>query len=159
MADFSKNKGFDYSKYLKPLSIISPLLGTLFGKDLPNAPNPADFGLNPENIGRFYELKRSLGRAGLYANAGATKRSVNASLPSNLRNSTIPASFAATIGSQTDKAVTALDSELATQEQQSLAQAYQAFLQQYQADFQNAQADRSALNDPLELISLLAFTL
>lgn len=158
MADLNK-AGFDYSKYLKPLSLLSPILGTLFGKDLPEAPDPASFGLNPENIGKFYDLKRSLGRAGLYANAGATKRAVNASLPSNLRNSTIPAGFAANIGAQTDKAVAQLDSDLATSEQQTLAQAYQAFLSKYQADFQNAQANRSALNDPLELISLFALTL
>jgi hypothetical protein len=147
----NKNK-FNIPDYLFALG---PLAGLLFQQDVPEAPNLSDAGIDPKKIRSFFDLKRSVSRAGVQRQGATAARTAATSLPSALRQSTVPASVSAGIQTKIADQLAQLDAQLAGEELQASFQVYDAMLKQFQAQMAESQAKGGPFGDAFEILSFL----
>jgi hypothetical protein len=152
MAGNQSGNKFNIPDYLFGLG---PLAGLLFQQDVPEAPNLSEAGIDPRQIRSFFDLKRSIGRAGVQRQGATAARTAAASLPAALRQSTVPASVSAGIQTKIADQLAQLDAQLAGEELQASFQVYDAMLKQFQAQMAESQAKGGPFDDFLEVLSFL----
>lgn len=149
---YGNRNGFNIPDYLFGLG---PLAGLLSQPDVPQAPNLSDAGISPGQVRSFFDLKRSISRAGVQRQGATAARTAAASLPPALRQSTVPASVSAGIQTKIADQLAQLDAQLAGEEMQASFQIYDALIKQFQAQMSEAQAKSSPLGDFFEVLSFL----
>lgn len=150
--------GLDRSSFDIPdwLAFLGPAY-SLFGggPDYPEAPNLEDFGVSPESISKFFNLRRMVARSGLQRQGAQATRTAVGNLPSSLSQSTIPASISADIQTRVGDQIAGVEADLAGQEQNALLQAYNVMLQKFGIEADIAKNERSDFFDILDTVSFL----
>jgi hypothetical protein len=134
---------------------LGPIGNLLFQPDVPEAPNLSEAGIDPKQIKSFFDLKRSIGRAGVHRQGATAARTAAAALPASLQQSTVPASISAGIQTKIADQLAGMEAELAGEELQASFQVYDALLKQFQAEMQAQQAKSSPIENMFEVLSFL----
>jgi len=143
------------------LSGIFPLLSLItgVGKSNVNIPNLADFGIDAKSINDLFDLKRSTGRAALFAQSGNAQRQAASNLPSSLRQSTVGASIGADINSKLTDTLARFDAQIAEQQQNALLGAFQSQLGATGLNLKQTGLNKQTNLGSLDALSLLALLL
>lgn len=155
---FGESENLNKSSFNIPdwLAFLPPVAGLLgAGPDFPDIPDLKDFGVDPESIGKFFNLRRMVARAGLQRQGAQATRAAVGNLPSSLSQSTIPASISADIQTRVGDQIAGTEAELAGQEQNALLQAYNTMLQKFGLEADIAKSERSDFFDIMDVAAFL----
>jgi hypothetical protein len=137
------------------LSFLFPLFSLLNKDNLPSPPNLDDYGIGKEKVRGFFNLKRALGRAGIQRQGAQATRTAVGSLPSSLKQSTIPASIASGIQTKVGGQLGQFEADVMGEEINTYSKLYDQALKKYGLELEAAQADRSREDQMFDVLSLL----
>jgi hypothetical protein len=138
---------------------LGPIGNMLFNRDVPEVPNLSDAGIEKEDISRFFNLRRSIARAGVHRQGATAARTAAANLPAALRQSTVPASIAAGVQTKIADQIAGMEGEFAGEEMNARFQLFDAMMNQFQGELAASDRRRSSTSGALEAFSFIPLIL